>query len=151
MRDLERTTGTAEGARGAARTALVLGVGVGLGLALGLSLWGAGWSAQALGEEQAPFQGTVRARSYVHSYKMPFDIGVDRQFKPAERVDEERVRVHVPQHYGTLFEITPAGEAAVLWFRDGDGIVRNAVLPRTTTDLLHVEMVPTRNIDVDYR
>jgi len=110
-----------------------------------------GFGAQGHAQEGATFLGAVRARTYTHSYKMPLDVGADSVWKPAERIDEERARLHVPDVYGELIEVTPHGDSVVMWFRDADGVVRNAVVADVTTKLLHVERAPARHIGYSYR
>ncbi len=119
----------------AAAAALVCGVAVG----------------QARSGDAPRATGVVHARSYTVSYKMPFDVGVDGVWKPAERIDEVRQRVHVPQHLGELVTITPHGAADVLWYRSAEGVLRNVVIERVAEDLLHVETAPSREIDFTYR
>ena len=111
---------------------------------------GATWSAQAQ-DGAAAYLGTVRARTYTHSYKMPLDVGVDLGFKPAERIDEERQLVLVPDIYGDLIHVTEHGEDVVMWFRDEEGIVRNAVVPGVSKQLVNLQRAPARHIGYSYR
>lgn len=111
---------------------------------------GATWSARAQ-DGGASYLGTVRARTYTHSYKMPLDVGVDLGFKPAERIDEERQLVLVPDIYGDLIHVTEHGEDVVMWFRDEEGIVRNAVIPGVSKQLVNLQRAPARHIGYSYR
>ncbi len=140
------------------RTTMTMATVLLVGLAGGALLGNLATGDAAAGED-APFLGSARGRSYEHAYKMPLDVGVDGQFKPGDRVEERRTRVHVPNHYGEMIDILPVAAApgdadkgtVVLWFKAADGILRNAVIEKTATRLLHIEFVPTKSIAVSYR
>jgi hypothetical protein len=121
----------------------------GAALAAGLLL-GAGLSARAQ-DSAPPFLGSVGARTYTHSYKMPLDVGVDLDFKPAERIDEQRQLVLVPDLYGDLIHVTEHGDDVVMWFRDEEGIIRNAVIQGVAARLVNLQRAPARHIGYSYR
>jgi len=97
------------------------------------------------------FLGSVRARTFTHSYKMPLDVGVDRDYVAAERVDEQRQLVLVPDIYGDLIHVTEHGDDVVMWFRDEEGLVRNAVIRDVARTLVNVQRAPARHIAYSYR
>ena len=124
------------------RTTMMVAAALVGGLVLGLAV-----SGHAQEEvEPARYLGTVRARTYTHSYKMPLDVGVDLDYKAADRIDEERQLVLFPDIYGELIHVTPHGDAVVMWFRDEEGIVRNAVLDDVSTSLVSLQRAPARHI-----
>ena len=129
-------------------TAMVVTALVG-GLLTGLTV--SGHAQDPGGAAADTFLGTVPARTYTHSYKMPLDVDVDRDWTAAQRIDEQRQLVLIPDLYGSLINVTPHGDSVVMWFRDDEGIVRNAVLPDVATKLLNVERAPARHISYSYR
>ena len=101
------------------------------GLALGLAM-----SGHAQENPRVPeFLGTLRGRTYTHAYKMPRDI-----------VCHEQVSAGVMRGELALFKTVD-----VFWFRDAEGIVRNAVLEDVTTNLYDVRIAPSRHIDYSFR
>jgi hypothetical protein len=97
------------------------------------------------------FDGVIRARDYTSSYKMPFNVGVDRSYTNIDRIDERRTRIHVSDLYGPLVNVTAHGEGVVLWFQDGEEVIRNAVIKNVTGELIHIERVPAKQISITYR
>ena len=131
------------------RTTILVLAALAVGLVLGpILLMGENGHAQ---DGDAGFVGTVRGRTFTHSYKMPMDIGVDRDWKPAERIDEERQLVLVPDLYGELVTVTQHGDAVVMWFRDDEGLVRNSVISDVANKLVNVQFAPARHIGYSYR
>ena len=57
--------------------------------------------------------------------------------------------MNVPTHYGDLVAVTPHGDQAVLWFRNGEGVVRNAVAGSPAETLYRFE--PSRSANLEYR
>lgn len=129
------------------RTTAMIGAALVAGLVLGFGVSGHAQDA----EDPDGFLGTIKARTYTHSFKMPLDVGVDRNWQPPQRIDEERTRVHFPDLYGELINVTPHGDAVVMWFRDDEGVVRNAVIQNVKSTLMHVERAPARHINYSYR
>ena len=82
---------------------------------------------------------------------MPLDVGADDNWKPGDRIDELRPRVHVPEFYGDLVQMTAHGANVVLWYRDEAGVLRNVVVKDVDSELLHVVTAPTREIAFTYR
>ena len=50
-----------------------------------------------------------------------------------------------------MVDMTAHGPDIVLWFKDGEDVLRNAVLKNVTEDLLHIERVPAKQISISYR
>ena len=131
-------------------TTMVVAALVG-GILMGLTVSGHAQDPAAVADDPVTFLGTVPARTYTHTYKMPLDVNVDRDWTAAQRIDEERQLVLIPSLYGSLINVTPHGDSVVMWFRDEEGIVRNAVLPEVTKKLLNIERAPARHINYSYR
>jgi len=131
---------------------------VGAALVAGLLM---GLTASSHAQEDAPgnvengeridFLGLIRARNYTTSYKMPFDISADRSYKEVDRIDELRTRIHISDLYGPLVEMTAHENNVVLWFKDGEDVIRNAILTDVTNELIHIERVPAKQISITYR
>jgi hypothetical protein len=97
------------------------------------------------------FLGTISGREYTTSYKMPFDVSADRSYIEIDRIAEVRTRIHISDLYGPLVHISAHGDDVVLWFKDSEDVMRNAVLKNVTKELLHVQRVPARQISISYR
>ena len=117
-----------------------------LGLSAGLVL-----SGRAEGQDARTLNGVVRAGRVTETYKIPTSVKSDGSPKPVERINDERTLVHVPDHYGDLVQVTAHGGDAVLWYRDSEGVLRNAILPRATDRLLRVAPVIAQKYDTDFR
>ncbi len=111
--------------------------------------FGFGMSVRA--QDGDAFLGSVRARAYTQTYKMPLDVGADRTWKPPERIDERRRRIHISDLYGEMVDMTAHGDSVVMWFKDDEGVLRNAVVPNVSSELLHIERAPARQITITYR
>ena len=119
------------------------------GLLMGLT---ASTSAQdRVDRQEIEFDGVIRAREYTTAYKMPFDVSADRSYKEVDRIDEERTRIHISDLYGPIVDMTPHGDAIVLWFKDGEDVMRNAIIRNVTGELIHIERVPAKQISVSFR
>lgn len=132
------------------RTTVYVLAALAAGLMVGFGASGHAQDGAQEGEVRG-FLGTVRARTYTHSYKMPLDVGVDRDYLSAERIDERRQLVLVPDIYGELIHVTEHGDAVVMWFRDAEGLVRNAVVDDVANTLVNVQRAPSRHISYSYR
>ena len=128
------------------RTTVYVLAAMAAGLALGVAV-----SGHAQEDELTEYLGSVGARTYTHSYKMPVDVGVDRDYGAAERIDERRQLVLVPDLYGDLIHVTEHGDAVVMWFRDEEGLVRNAVIDGVAKKLINVQRAPARHVSYSYR
>ena len=132
------------------RTFVYMGAALAVGLVAGLAV--SGHAQQVVDrQEDDGFLGVIRAREYRDSYKMPLDVGADSSFKRIDRIDEKRMRIHISNLYGPMIDMTPHGDDVVLWFRDGDDVIRNAVVKGVTSELLHIERVPATPISRTYR
>lgn len=72
-------------------------------------------------------------------------IGIDAADKPRkdDRVDELRQHWNLPQHYGNLVGITGNGDAAVFWYQDAGGVLRNAIVPAANSQLHRISYTHT--------
>ena len=89
-----------------------------------------------------PFSGSVSVGVIERLFQMKDKRGSARPFT------EKRDRRFVPSHYGDVFQITAHGEDAVLWFKDGDGVVRNVRLSGASHKPLVVEKRDSKVLQV---
>ncbi len=77
-------------------------------------------------------------------------IGVTALGKPRtmKRHEEDRTQLLVPQHYGNLVGVTGNLESSIFWYQDGEGVVRNVVVPDSTKNAIRIELQNTRNFKV---
>ena len=78
-------------------------------------------------------------------------IGVDPADKPRkeDRVDEIRTHFNIPQHYGNLVGVTGHGDAAVFWYQDSTGVIRNAIVPQAAHALSRLGYMSTSHYEED--
>ncbi|MGA1201366.1 MAG: hypothetical protein ACYTGJ_06170 [Planctomycetota bacterium] len=83
------------------------------------------------------------------SYRI--SIGVDANGKPRRdgKVDELRTHYNLPIHYGNLIGITGHDGAAVFWYQDNTGVVRNAIVPDAATALSRIGYTDTKELELD--
>ena len=123
---------------------LVLGLAV---LLLGAWIPGAANNGLALADYENLI-GAWESESVRESFEI--SIGVTALGKPRQmkRHEEDRTQLLVPQHYGNLVGITGNGESSVFWYQDGEGVVRNVVVPDSTKSAVRIELQNTRNFNV---
>jgi len=126
------------------------GVGIGLVIGMVVAVGVAGGRSNGEGRREATAQsvtGIWDSHLVQESYRI--SLGVDALKKPRkpETVDEIRVHYNLPQHYGNLIGVTGNGEAAVLWYQDNQGIVRNAIVPKAASKLARIGYSPTQRYE----
>ena len=84
----------------------------------------------------------------LESYEM--SVGVTSQGDPKRptRLEDVREHINIPDHYGSLRQVTSDGDRAVLWFVDQGGVVRNVVIPESSTRLVRVERTKIRKLEI---
>lgn len=107
--------------------------------------------AGALAQEAAHWIGVAPSHRSVEHFEMSVGVTASQQPRRAVRFDEVREVLNVPGHYGPLFAITGDGQTSVLWFRDADGSVRNAVVTDAATRFLKIQSVPTGRYEFELR
>jgi hypothetical protein len=88
---------------------------------------------------------SVRVRE---SYEISIGVTVLGKPSPMKRREEDRTQLIVPQHYGNLVGITGNVESSIFWYQDGEGVVRNVVVPDSTKNAIRIELQNTRNFKV---
>ncbi|MEC9475673.1 MAG: hypothetical protein VX764_01410 [Planctomycetota bacterium] len=117
-----------------------------LGSVFGITVgWFAGGTVSASAEYQE-LVGLWRAELLEETYDM--SIGLDGLGKPrpARGRFEQRTQLLLPQHYGNLVSITGNGTAAVLWYQDGLGVIRNAIIPDANSQAVRVQLQNTTKL-----
>ena len=94
------------------------------------------------------FAGSVSVGRIEQLFEMPRGFTTRGKLGDARRFSDTRDYRFVPSHYGDVFQITAHGEDAVLWFRDGAGVVRNVKVPSATRQLFHVEKKTSKILHV---
>ncbi len=95
--------------------------------------------------------GAQNAYTIYERYLM--SVGIDNLGNPLpqKRLVETREHVVVPRHYGELIEITVVGDKTILWFEDGEGYLRNAIVSGANEKLLRLERRPTERFEARLR
>jgi hypothetical protein len=88
---------------------------------------------------------SVRVRE---SYEISTGVTVLGKPSPMKRHEEDRTQLLVPQHYGNLVGITGNVESSIFWYQDGEGVVRNVVVPDSTKNAIKIKLQNTRNLKV---
>jgi hypothetical protein len=119
-----------------------------------------GWIALGLVGGWLAFGGGGRALAEAvtgiwasHSVKEIYhiSIGIDAADKPRKEERAEEIRQHwnLPQHYGNLIGVTGQGDAAVFWYQDAGGVIRNAIVPSANTQLHRISYTMTSRYEED--
>ncbi|NRA75202.1 MAG: hypothetical protein HRU16_04615 [Planctomycetes bacterium] len=57
-----------------------------------------------------------------------------------------RTQLLLPQHYGNLVAITGNGTAAVMWYQDGTGTIRNSIIPDASKHAVRIQLQNTNKL-----
>jgi hypothetical protein len=82
----------------------------------------------AVAEEAARWIGAAPSHKSVERFDMSLGVTAGQQPRRPGRIEEIREVLNVPAHYGPLAGVTGDAHAAVFWFRDADGALRNVVV-----------------------
>lgn len=92
--------------------------------------------------------GAWESEKVRESYEISIGVTVLGKPRPMKRHEEDRTQLLVPQHYGNLVGITGNSESSIFWYQDGEGVVRNVVVPDSTKNAVRIELQNTRNFKV---
>jgi len=67
----------------------------------------------------------------------------------AREVIQIRERLNQPAHYGDVIAITGDADAAVLWYRDKGGIIRNAILEKPSAVMYLVAPTAIEKLEIE--
>lgn len=89
--------------------------------------------------------------SYTVQEEYEISVGVDSLGNHRKEVRQREIRHHLnlPEHYGRLIEITQNGVNTILWFKDNEGLIRNAVLPNADTVRYRIQPFITTRYEAD--
>ena len=112
-----------------------------------------GAAAGAVLAEGDGLRGFGFRKSHVTEDRFDLSVGFTASGRPQplEHYVEDVVHVVVPSHYGDLYQITPVGNDAVLWFRNSDGTLRNAFLDSVTTVPYSIERAASTKVEIKLR
>ena len=105
----------------------------------------------ALAQEATRWIGASPSHRSVEHFEMSVGVTASQQPRRAVRFDEVREVLNVPGHYGPLFAVTGDAQTSVLWYRDADGSIRNAVVTDAATRFLKIQSVPTGRYEFELR
>ncbi len=117
---------------------------IALGLAGGWFCWGGGGQAFA----QA-ITGVWHSHIVQESYRIPIGVDAVGKYRKEEKVGEIRDHYILPNHYGNLVGITGHDADAVFWYQDGQGVIRNAIVPLAAKKLSRVVGIGTTRYEED--
>jgi hypothetical protein len=95
--------------------------------------------------------GAVRSHHSLEHYDMSVGVTAGQQPRRAVRFDEDREVFTVPVFYGALVGVTSDAGTTVLWFRDGDNALRNAVVPEAAHRSYKIQTGATSRYEVELR
>ncbi|MDE0958852.1 MAG: hypothetical protein OSB12_09465 [Planctomycetota bacterium] len=115
-------------------------------LMIGTLLGGFAVSSPVLAEYSGLF-GLWESAEIIEGYEI--SVGLDALGKPRSLKPYEEIRTEllVPQHYGNLVEITGNGTASIFWYQDGNGVIRNAVVPDAAVHAVRIKLQNTRKLE----
>ena len=121
-------------------------VGLLFGAMFGITV---GWLVGGGVPVSADYQGLIGLwESDVIEETYDISIGLDGLGKPkaARGHSEQRTQLLLPQHYGLLVGITGNSNAAILWYQDGMGVIRNAIIPDAKQHAIRVQLQNTTKL-----
>jgi hypothetical protein len=114
----------------------------------------AAFAAGAFAADAGSSIGILRSHHSIEHYDMSVGVTAGQQPRRPVRFDEDREVVTVPSHYGSLVGVSNGQDATastVLWFRDADGALRNAVVPNPAEHAYKIQMGPTSRYEFELR
>ena len=117
-----------------------------VGSLLGITV---GWFAGGTAPASADYQGLLGLwESEVLEDTYDISIGLDGLGKPrpARGHSEQRTELLLPQHYGNLVSITGNGTAAIFWYQEGMGVIRNAIVPDANEHAIRIRLQNTTKL-----
>ena len=108
-----------------------------------------GWLVAGSTPVSADYEGLIGLwESEVIEESYDISIGLDALGKPrpARGQGEMRTQLLLPQHYGNLVAITGNGTAAVMWYQDGAGTIRNSIIPDASKHAVRVQLQNTNKL-----
>ncbi len=113
------------------------------------ALVGYGASAATAERQIDSGAGAVTSHGVMEEFDMSLGLTPSGNPKKDTIIREFRTQLNVPDHYGTLIHITSAGDQAVLWYRDSDGVIRNAVVGQVSERLGRIEKTATERYELE--
>ena len=108
-------------------------------------------AAGALAEEGLRQIGAVASHRLLERYDMSVGVTANQSARRPVQFAEDREVLFVPSHYGSLAQITGDAQAAVFWYRDGAGTLRNVVVRDPATRSLAIQLTATSRYEADSR
>jgi len=90
------------------------------------------------------FPGALPVGRNTQIFSMPGGFTALGKLGDPRRFTDKREHRFIPEHYGTLIGISSHLEAAVLWFRDEDGRIRNVSLQGVSGTNFLLETQPSK-------
>lgn len=94
-----------------------------------------GWSAST----QVSRIGAFVSHTEQVRFDLPIDVDSNGKPRSTQELSEVRQHLVVPDFYGRLVSVTQYEARAVLWYQDGDGMVRNVVVEGVTLTPFAIE------------
>jgi hypothetical protein len=110
-----------------------------------------GFVGGALAEGTANWIGAAPSHRSIERYDMSIGVTAGQAARRPDRIEEDREVLNLPSHYGTLVGVTQDADAAVFWYRDAEGSLRNSVVKSPASRLLKIQCVPSTRYEADAR
>jgi hypothetical protein len=93
--------------------------------------------------------GVMPSHRVTESFDMSVGVSAGGRELKAREVVQVRERLHQPAHYGDVIAVTGNAEAAVLWYRDKTGVIRNAILEKPSGVMYAVYPTAIEKLEVE--
>lgn len=113
-----------------------------------LTLVSASPASLTISEDEVGFWSS---HEMTESYKLSTGLTVGGKPGSPKLYSERKEVFKLPQYYGNLIGVTGSSSAAVFWFQDGDGVIRNAVIQDASDRGVRIEYGAVTNFKTTAR
>ncbi|MHC4470468.1 MAG: hypothetical protein ACYS99_05835, partial [Planctomycetota bacterium] len=85
-------------------------------------------ATQVVAQAERLIFGVLPSHRVTEKFDMSVGISAGGRVHRAREVIQTRERLNEPAHYGDVIAVTGNNEAVVLWYRDKDSRIRNAIV-----------------------
>lgn len=115
------------------------------------SLVAVAFVAGAFAEDAAGWLGAAKSHRSIERFDMSVGVTAGQAARRPVQFEEVREVYAVPSHYGSLVSVTGDPKTAVLWYADGNGILRNVRLDAPSERMYEVRLHESSRLEVDAR
>ena len=109
----------------------------------------AGFVSPGVAHESGPeFKGVRYSNPSWERYDMSVGITTSGIPLAPRRLQHGVQQLNLPDYFGQCIAVTAHGNSDVLWFKDGDGNLRSAIIPAAANTIYRVDMMPVDNVEI---